>query len=99
MERLGEILRRWLAETPEAAGATALFQGWQDIVGPELAAHTRPIEVEQGKLIVAVDHPGWIQLLRTEERAILKRLDRSHGPLSIERVVTVLNNRIDSEER
>ncbi len=97
MERLGEILRRWLAETPEAQGATDLFQGWQDIVGAELAAHTRPVEVEKGKLIVEVDHPGWVQLLNTGEPAIIKRLNRSHGSLSIERIITVLSNRIDSE--
>ena len=94
MERLGEVLRRWLAETDDAACAAALFQGWQDVVGAELAAHTRPVEVERGKLIVAADHPGWVQLLRTEEPAILRRLSRSHGALGIARIVTVLTTSI-----
>ena len=64
VERLGETLRRWLAESGEVAGAATLFQGWREIVGTELAAHTHPVEVERGRLIVAADHPGWVQLLR-----------------------------------
>lgn len=99
MERLGQVLRRWLADTPEAAGAAELFQSWRDIVGPQLSEHTRPIEVDQGKLIVAANHPGWVQLLRIEEPAILKRLGRSHDSLGIDRIVTVLTARFDSAAR
>lgn len=93
MERLGETLRRWLSESGEAADAAALFQGWKDVVGPELAAHTRPVEVERGRLIVAADHPGWVQLLRAREPAIVRRLGRSHASLGIARIVTVHGDR------
>ena len=93
VERLGETLRRWLADSGEAAGAAGLFQGWEDVVGAELAAHTRPLEVERGRLIVAADHPGWVQLLRTRETAIVRRLGRSHASLGISRIVTVLGDR------
>ena len=99
MERLGDVLRRWIAESGDAAGVSGLFQGWGDVVGPDLAAHTRPIEVERGRLIVAADHPGWVQLLRTQERAILRRLGRSHPALEIGRIVTVLRDPFDSGER
>lgn len=90
MDRLGDVLRRWLAESGDAASATALFGGWSDVVGAELAAHTFPRDVERGRLIVAADHPGWAHLLRTRERAILRRLGRSHAALGIVRIVTVL---------
>lgn len=90
MNRLGDVLRRWIAESGDAAEASALFQGWSDVVGAELAAHTRPVEVERGRLIVAADHPGWMHLLRTSEPAILRRLGRSHAALGIVRIVTVL---------
>ncbi len=88
-------MRRWLAEFGDAASSSALFQGWSDVVGPELAAHTLPVEVERGRLIVAADHPGWVQLLRTREPAILRRLGRSHGALGIARIVTVLRDPIE----
>ena len=90
MERLGETLRRWLAESGDAAGSASLFQGWPEIVGLELAAHTRPVDVERGRLIVAADHPGWVQLLRAREPAIVRRLGRSHASLGISRIATVL---------
>ena len=93
MERLGESLRRWLAESGDAAGCASLFQGWPEIVGPELGAHTRPVEVERGRLIVAADHPGWVQLLRAREAAIVRRLGRSHASLGISRIATVLGDR------
>lgn len=104
MERLGETLRRWLAESGDAAGSASLFQGWPEIVGPELAAHTRPVEVERGRLIVAADHPGWVQLLRAREAEIVRRLGRSHASLGISRIATVLgdrpgNRRFDTGER
>ena len=92
MDRLGDVLRRWIAENGDAAGASALFGGWSDVVGAELAAHTAPVEVERGRLIVAADHPGWINLLLTREPAILRRLGRSHGALGITRIVTVLRD-------
>lgn len=93
MERLGETMRRWLAESGDVAGAATLFRGWPDIVGPELAAHTRPVEVERGRLIVAADHPGWVQLLRAREAAIVGQLSRSHASLGITRIATVLGDR------
>lgn len=96
MEQLGDILRRWVADSGDAGNSTGLFRGWADIVGPDLADHTRPLEVERGRLIVAVDHPGWVQLLKTQERAILRRLSSSHAALEIGRIVTVLRDRFDS---
>ncbi len=104
MERLGETLRRWLAESGDAARSASLFQGWPEIVGRELAAHTRPVEVERGRLIVAADHPGWVQLLRAREAAIVRRLGRSHASLRISRIATVLvdrsgDQRFDTGER
>ena len=103
MERLGETLRRWIAESGDVAGAATLFQGWGEIVGPELAAHTHPVEVERGRLIVAADHPGWVQLLRAREAAIVRRLGRSHASLGISRITTVLGDsprdRFDTEGR
>ena len=95
VERLGETLRRWLAESGEVAGAATLFQGWREIVGTELAAHTHPVEVERGRLIVAADHPGWVQLLRAREAAIVRRLGSSHASLGITRITTVLGDRSD----
>ena len=60
------------------------------MVGAELATHTFPREVERGRLIVAADHPGWANLLRTRKQAIFRRLGQSHGTLGIVRIVTVL---------
>jgi predicted nucleic acid-binding Zn ribbon protein len=77
IKKIGDILREylmdrgWDAEDP----ASAAFLRWQRIAGDEIAAHSHPIELEKGVLIVEADHPGWIQtigLRKTELLAALK---------------------------
>ena len=52
---------------------------WAELVGPEIAAHTRTIKVDEGRLFVAVDEPAWRQELMYQKEAILERLNSAVG--------------------
>src|SRR3954462_15546260 len=63
------------------AKATAgVFGRWEDIVGPQVAAHARPAVLDDGRLLVDVDEPGWATQLRYLERDLLARLAAVAGP-------------------
>jgi predicted nucleic acid-binding Zn ribbon protein len=52
-----------------------VFYLWGDIVGSDIARHAQPVSLRNGLLVVAVDHPVWLQ-----------ELSRYHKPLIMQRV-------------
>lgn len=75
--RLGEILDRTSARLggPSAATASAVFTGWATIVGPEIAAHARPVSLHDRVLLLAVDEPAWAAQLRYMTTDLLARIE------------------------
>ncbi len=49
-------------------------RGWGQLVGKRLAAHARPVSLQRGRLIVAVDRPGDGFLLSYQRAQVLERL-------------------------
>jgi predicted nucleic acid-binding Zn ribbon protein len=47
---------------------------WRRLVGKPLAAHTRPVSLRRGRLVVAVDRPGDGFLLSYQRARVLGRL-------------------------
>jgi predicted nucleic acid-binding Zn ribbon protein len=74
VRKVGDVLRDFLKERgwPAEDPYAALFRGWEDIAGPELGARSRVVEVEDGVIVVEVDHPGWLQMLQLRKRAVLE---------------------------
>jgi predicted nucleic acid-binding Zn ribbon protein len=56
-----------------------LFSRWEELVGPAVARHARPIRLEGGSLIVAVDQPPWATQMRVLAPGILERLREETG--------------------
>jgi predicted nucleic acid-binding Zn ribbon protein len=52
-----------------------VFFLWPEIVGSEVAHHAQPVSLRNGLLVVAVDHPVWLQ-----------ELSRFHKPLMLQKV-------------
>jgi predicted nucleic acid-binding Zn ribbon protein len=52
-----------------------VFFHWPDIVGKDIATHAHPVSLRNKLLVVAVDHPGWLQ-----------ELSRYHKPLLLQKV-------------
>jgi hypothetical protein len=84
MKKAAEILARLLEKGPAGAPPFhALFGGWQEIAGPSLAEHCRAYEVRHHSLLVEADHPGWMQLLLMQKKAILARIHQRFPQLEL----------------
>ena len=68
----------------------SLLARWPEVVGRDLAAHTQPIGVRHGVLVVEADDPAYGDHLAWQERPLLARLAGVLG----EGVVTGLKVRI-----
>lgn len=58
----------------QRAAVGAVFGNWPEIVGPQLAAHTRPETFDDGELVVEADSPAWATQVRLLAPQLLKRL-------------------------
>jgi predicted nucleic acid-binding Zn ribbon protein len=91
-ESLDSLARRLGTADPPLL--TAVFAQWEDLVGPAVAAHARPLSLARRVLVVGVDHPGWATQLRYLAPELLDRLAAGAGPGQIERVeVKVMGGR------
>lgn len=84
----GRAIRDLLAdrgwEQPVAVGA--VFGRWAEIVGPELAAHTRPESFDDGEVMVAADSTAWATQVRLLASVLVKRLNEELGEGTVTRV-------------
>ena len=56
-----------------------MFGRWEQIVGPELAAHTRPDGFADGELAVTADSTAWATQVRLLAPALVGRLNAELG--------------------
>lgn len=64
---------------PSAGTWGTVFSRWEDLVGPSLARHARPLRLEGGALLVAVDLPPWATQVRALAPGILARIAEQTG--------------------
>jgi len=67
------------AGPPSAAALGTVFSRWEELVGPAVARHARPLRVGAGTLVVAVDQPPWATQVRALAPEILARLAQRTG--------------------
>jgi predicted nucleic acid-binding Zn ribbon protein len=69
---LDDVLRSMRAPSTRQLGG--VFQRWSEAVGETVAMHATPVSLEQGRLVVEVDEPGWATQLRYLEAELLRKL-------------------------
>lgn len=69
-----------------AAAAGSVFGRWEQIVGPELAAHTRPDGFTGGELTVTADSTAWATQVRLLAPALVRRVNAELGDGAVKRV-------------
>jgi predicted nucleic acid-binding Zn ribbon protein len=52
----------------------AVFARWEELVGPEIAAHASPKSLRNGALVVVADQPAWATQLRFMATDLLARV-------------------------
>jgi predicted nucleic acid-binding Zn ribbon protein len=74
--RLGELLDPIAKRLggPASGVFAAIFARWEGLVGPDIAAHAKPVALRKGVLVLAVDHPAWATQLRYMTDQLLSRI-------------------------
>jgi predicted nucleic acid-binding Zn ribbon protein len=64
---------------PRTTVLTLVFARWEQVVGPEVAAHAEPRSLRDGVLVIAVDQPAWATQLRFLGADLLARVKEATG--------------------
>lgn len=85
---LGAAIRGLLADEgwQQQAAIGAAFGRWEQIVGPELAAHARPGGLADGELVIVADSTAWATQLRLLAATLVRRLSAELGDGTVRRV-------------
>ncbi|MCW2549438.1 MAG: hypothetical protein JWN96_3898 [Mycobacterium sp.] len=67
--------RGWQAQ---AAGASVLSR-WESLVGPQVAAHSRPTRLRDGELVIEAESTAWATQLRLLSRTLTAKLREELG--------------------
>ena len=70
----------------QRAAVGAVFGRWAEVVGAEVAAHTRPGAFEDGELVVVADSAAWATQVRLLAPQLLRRLGAELGAGTVRRV-------------
>jgi predicted nucleic acid-binding Zn ribbon protein len=71
---------------PGVAAVRTVFSEWERLVGPETAAHAKPVSLDGHCLLVVVDEPGWATRFRFEQAGLLGRVAEELGAGVVTRV-------------
>jgi predicted nucleic acid-binding Zn ribbon protein len=91
-QSLGDLLPRVLGRKGLAARveAASVVPEWPALVGPQIAAVTRPLRVSDGTLFVAVETSAWIMELNLMKSQIMRTLNAGKREGRIEALVFVM---------
>jgi predicted nucleic acid-binding Zn ribbon protein len=85
---IGDVLGSLTAEMgwDSPIARAALIASWPQIVGPDTAAHSEPIGIEEGLLTVRCDSTSWSIELRRMGATITTRIVELHPAAGVESV-------------
>jgi len=70
------VAERGWQDTTAAAGVLA---NWDQLVGPDIAAHCRPASLTDGELVLVAESSAWATQLRLMTRTMVARLAERVG--------------------
>lgn len=73
---IGDILPNVLPQLVERLAEVRLHQGWDTVVGAEVARRTRPGPLVEGCLTVVVDNSPWLHELSLRQPEVLATIQR-----------------------
>lgn len=90
--RIGEVLDGLLLERSFARGLPIgrLASGWEEMVGPRLAAESAPVSLDGGLLVVAASSGPWGAQVRFLADEIGKKVNLALGEGTVGRVQVVV---------
>ena len=87
-ERAGEVLARLLQSTglQRRLGERRLLDGWVEVVGERVARFSRPVDLQDGVLMLEADNAVWRQELTLLLPLIARRYNELYGEGSVREV-------------
>jgi hypothetical protein len=90
-----ELLRGGGAPADSVSGASPSADGlarlvsiaWPTVVGEEIAANAKPVQIRQGRLVVAASSAAWAQTLQLMGEAIRGRLNELVEGEAVEQIL------------
>ena len=74
-QRIDAVVSNVLKQTTKEHGALfAIQRRWKRLVGKALAAHTKPVSLRRGRLVIHVDRPGDGFALSYQRTQLLEQL-------------------------
>jgi predicted nucleic acid-binding Zn ribbon protein len=70
-----------------AVAVGSVFGRWDQLVGSDVAAHTRPERFSDGELVVIADSAVWATEIRRQAATLVRRLNEELGHGTVTRVV------------
>jgi predicted nucleic acid-binding Zn ribbon protein len=91
-ESLGSVLREAMGQGALRGGLSLgrLVRGWDQVVGPQLAAETAPRALQNGELVVAASSPAWAVQVRFLARQVEAGANRVLGSTDVRSVRVVV---------
>ncbi len=85
---IGTVLARLVRARgwQQPAAEATVFGAWERVVGPEVAAHSRPVRLENGELTVEAESTAWATQLRLLAGSLLRRIAAEVGPDVVRRL-------------
>lgn len=85
MKQAKDLLMAFLDETnmEKARMYSSFFKAWPEVVGRDAADHSAVRDCRDGVVVVAVDHPGWMQTIYMRKEKILSKLKARFPDLGI----------------
>jgi predicted nucleic acid-binding Zn ribbon protein len=89
---VGDLLARVLNRKGLGAKleAASVLTEWESLVGPQIAAVTRPQRVSEGVLFVGVANSPWLMELNLMKADLMRRLNAGKGDGRIRQIVFVM---------
>ena len=85
MKQIGDVLKELFEtlSTEEAGKYQGIFRKWEEIIGHDLADHAKIKDIDRDRIVVEVDHPGWMQQFQMKQRYFLKIVQNRYPDLGI----------------
>ncbi len=64
---------------PRAQVLKTVFAAWEELVGSVMAAHSSPVRLVDGELVVAVDDPAWATEMKFFSTELIGRINAAAG--------------------
>lgn len=92
MKKAGDLLKNFFDNLKlNIKDDKSIASSWEEIVGKEVAQHTRIKEIKKGLLIIEADHQGWLQIINLKKGQIIGKISKDFPEKEITEIKSILS--------